>query len=307
MSIISPEIEYVDRSEESIRYLEHGWPTDLCRWHAHAEYELHLILETKGRAFVGDYIGDFQPGDLFLTGPHLPHNWVTDSYNHPVVETRDMLVQFSDESMQGLIRAFPEFRGLTGMLELSRAGLKFKNFPKNRAIQHFKNIRASSQIRRVLAFLDFMEELEASSRLEVLSVGKAGTVSGGKRQSQIGEAVDFIVSHFEEELSVSRVADIVGLSETSFTRHFKNITGHRFTEFVNRVRVGEACRMLVETEDQVSNICFNVGFQNLANFNRQFMKLKGVTPTQFREQTRSGLSANRAVPLQSKSIESLNY
>lgn len=152
-----------------------------------------------------------------------------------------------------------------------------------------------------------MEELEASSRLEVLSVGKAGTVSGGKRQSQIGEAVDFIVSHFEEELSVSRVADIVGLSETSFTRHFKNITGHRFTEFVNRVRVGEACRMLVETEDQVSNICFNVGFQNLANFNRQFMKLKGVTPTQFREQTRSGLSANRAVPLQSKSIESLNY
>lgn len=307
MSIISPEIEYVDRSEESIRYLEHGWPTDLCRWHAHAEYELHLILETKGRAFVGDYIGDFQPGDLFLTGPHLPHNWVTDSYNHPIVETRDMLVQFSDESMQALIRAFPEFRGLTGILELSRAGLKFNNFPINRAVQHFKNIRASNKIRRVLAFLDFMEELEASSNPEVLSVGKAGSVSGGKRQSQIGVAVDFIVSQFDEELSVSRVADLVGLSETSFTRHFKNITGHRFTEFVNRVRVGEACRMLVETEDQVSNICFNVGFQNLANFNRQFMKLKGMTPTQFREQTRTGLSANRAATIKPKSLEGLNY
>ncbi len=261
MSIISPEIEYVDRSEESIRYLEHGWPTDLCRWHAHAEYELHLILETKGRAFVGDYIGDFQAGDLFLTGPHLPHNWVTDSYNHPIVETRDMLVQFSDENMQGLIRAFPEFRGLTGMLELSRAGLKFNNFPTSRAVQHFKNIRASSQIRRVLAFLEFMEEIEASARLEVLSVGKAGTVSGGKRQSQIGEAVDFIVAHFEDELSVSRVADIVGLSETSFTRHFKNITGHRFTEFVNRVRVGEACRMLVETVIRFPTFALMLGFR----------------------------------------------
>jgi AraC-like DNA-binding protein len=65
--------------------------------------------------------------------------------------------------------------------------------------------------------------------------------------------------------------------------------------------------MLVETEDQVSNICFNVGFQNLANFNRQFMKLKGLTPTQFREQTRSGLSANRSVTLKPKSIESLNF
>ena len=132
MSIISPEIEYVDRSVESIRYLEHGWPTDLCRWHAHAEYELHFVLKTQGRAFVGDYICDFQPGDLFLTGPHLPHNWVTDSYNQPTVETRDMLVQFSEESMRALFQAFPEFRTLDTMLELSRAGLKLRDFPRTK-------------------------------------------------------------------------------------------------------------------------------------------------------------------------------
>ena len=306
MSIISPEIEYVDRSEESIRYLEHGWPTDLCRWHAHAEYELHLILETKGRAFVGDYIGDFQAGDLFLTGPHLPHNWVTDSYNEPTVETRDMLVQFSDESMQTLFRAFPEFRGLSGMLELSRAGLKLRNFSKERAIEHFVSIREASQMERVVRFLNFLSEIERRASFEVLSVGKASTVGGGKRQSQIGEAVDYVVEHFAEELSVSRLADLVGLSETSFTRHFKNTTGHRFTEFVNRVRVGEACRLLVETEDQVSNVCFNVGFQNLANFNRQFMKLKSMTPTQFRERTRSGLSKPPTVAEASTAIERLN-
>ena len=78
MSIITPEIEYVDRSIESIRYLEHGWPSDLCRWHSHREFELHLIVATRGKAFVGDYIGEFRPGSLFLTGPYLPHNWVTD-------------------------------------------------------------------------------------------------------------------------------------------------------------------------------------------------------------------------------------
>ena len=69
MSIIQPEIEFVDRSTRSIRYLEHGWPTDLCRWHSHEEYELHFIVETRGKAFVGDYIGDFGPGALYLTGP----------------------------------------------------------------------------------------------------------------------------------------------------------------------------------------------------------------------------------------------
>ena len=306
MSIISPEIEYVDRSVESIRYLEHGWPTDLCRWHAHAEYELHLILETQGRAFVGDYIGDFQPGDLFLTGLHLPHTWVTDSYNHPTVETRDMLVQFSEESMRALFQAFPEFRTLDTMLELSRAGLKLHHFPKEEAIAHLSAIRDAAQVDRVVLFLGFLRAIEQTSTLEVLSVGKASALGAGKRQSQIGHAVDYVVENFAEDLSVNHLAQFVGLSETSFTRHFKATTGHRFTEFVNRVRVGEACRLLVETEEQVSHVCFAVGYQNLANFNRQFMKLKGLTPTQFREHSRSGLGKLPVPSSIPSSLEGLN-
>ena len=70
MSALTPQFEFVDRAGESIRYLEHGWPTDLCRWHSHPEYELHLILETQGKVFVGDYIGEFVPGTLFLIGPN---------------------------------------------------------------------------------------------------------------------------------------------------------------------------------------------------------------------------------------------
>ena len=102
MSIIEPEIEKVDRSTRSIRYLQHGWPSDLCRWHAHEEYELHLVVETRGKVFVGDYIGDFKAGDLFMTGPNLPHNWITDQVWAETVEIRDMLIQFSHESVEKL-------------------------------------------------------------------------------------------------------------------------------------------------------------------------------------------------------------
>ena len=102
MSIMTPKIELVDRTLRSIRYLEHGWPTELCRWHAHEEYELHLVVATRGKAFVGDYIGEFEPGYLYLTGPHLPHNWVTDEVNTDTIPLRDMLVQFSHESVEKL-------------------------------------------------------------------------------------------------------------------------------------------------------------------------------------------------------------
>ena len=91
MSVLTPEFEFVDGTDDSIRYLEHGWPTDLCRWHSHEELELHLITETRGKTFVGDYIGEFVPGSLFLVGPHLPHNWITDEfvalpYSHMVIQ-----------------------------------------------------------------------------------------------------------------------------------------------------------------------------------------------------------------------------
>ena len=86
-----PEFEIVDRSIDSVRYLEHGWPSELCRWHAHNEYELHLITATKGKTIIGDYIGEFGCGDLFLVGPLLPHNWSSYEHQHPV-QIRDRLI-----------------------------------------------------------------------------------------------------------------------------------------------------------------------------------------------------------------------
>jgi len=101
--VLTPEFEFVDGADDSIRYLEHGWPTDLCRWHSHEVLELHLIVEGYGKSFVGDYIGEFAPGALFLIGPHVPHNWVTDEFgDFEAIPLRDMLVQFSLGSIQKL-------------------------------------------------------------------------------------------------------------------------------------------------------------------------------------------------------------
>ena len=123
MSILTPEFEFVDQASESVRYLQHGWPTDLCRWHSHEVYELHLITATRGKAFVGEDIGTFAPGALYLVGPNLPHNWVTDEVGpYEPVALRDMLVQFSQESIDRMRTAFPEFRDLDHMLQKIAGG-----------------------------------------------------------------------------------------------------------------------------------------------------------------------------------------
>ncbi len=289
MSIIRPEIEIVDRTVDSIIYLEHGWPNDLCRWHSHEEYELHLVTATRGKAFVGDYIGDFQPGTLYLTGPNLPHNWITDEVWKEPVEVRDMLVQFSQSSVDHLTSAFSEFKEVRQLLLMAQSGIEFTGFNPTFARGHFESIRDNKGPERILAFIRFLVRLNEHAEKKTLSVSKISQPEGGSRHARIGQVVDYIVENFAEEISVERAAEIAAMSPATFSRNFQQVTGNRFVEFVNRVRVGQACGMLYATDEPVSAICYDVGFQNLANFNRHFLKMKEMTPSAYRETARKEL------------------
>tara|TARA_B110000046_G_scaffold32445_2_gene34790 strand:- start:2910 stop:3794 length:885 start_codon:yes stop_codon:yes gene_type:complete len=285
-----PQFEVVDRSNRSIRYLEHGWPTDLCRWHAHEEYELHLIVETRGKAFVGNFIGNFEPGSLFLTGPNLPHNWVTDSVSTEKIEIRDMLVQFSQKSFEKLAEGFPEFGGIRKMLDLAASGILFKGFNPTFARGHMEAIRDNTGPERILAFIRFLVRLNEHAEKVTLSETKLVNADGNSKYARIGNIIDHILENFDVDLNAVDAAEMAGMSLTTFGRNFSSVTGHSFVEFVNRVRIGQACGMLYASDDQVTSICFDVGFKNVANFNRHFLKIKGMTPSVYRETARKQLS-----------------
>ena len=290
MSIIAPEIEMVDRKTRSIRYLEHGWPSELCRWHAHEEYELHLITATRGKAFVGDHIGDFKAGDLFMTGPNLPHNWITDQVWSEPVAIRDMLVQFSHSSVEKLAEGFPEFAQVLQMLKLAQSGILFEGFNPTFARGHMEAIRDNKGAERILAFVRFLVRLNEHAEKKTLSSAKLIQPEGGSKQARIAEVVDYIVKNFSEGLTLAQAAEMAGMTEITFSRNFQAVTGHSFVVFLNRIRIGEACGMLYASDDQIIMIAEMAGFKNLANFNRHFLKLKGMTPSEYRDTARRDLA-----------------
>jgi len=290
MSIIAPEIEMVDRKTRSIRYLEHGWPNELCRWHAHEEYELHLITATRGKAFVGDHIGDFKAGDLFMTGPNLPHNWITDQVWSEPVAIRDMLVQFSHSSVEKLAEGFPEFAQVLQMLKLAQSGILFEGFNPTFARGHMEAIRDNKGAERILAFVRFLVRLNEHAEKKTLSSAKLIQPEGGSKQARIAEVVDYIVKNFSEGLTLAQAAEMAGMTEITFSRNFQAVTGHSFVVFLNRIRIGEACGMLYASDDQIIMIAEMAGFKNLANFNRHFLKLKGMTPSEYRDIARRDLA-----------------
>ncbi len=266
-----------------IRYLEHGVPSALVRWHYHDEYELHLICASSGKVFVGDYIGQFAPGHLVLTGPRVPHNWVSMDLPDEGIKLRDMVIQFRHPPMESLIGTIPELKPIAPLLSRAGHGIEFFGMSEQ-ARQRFVRIRESGGLARFTEFLTLLGELAENGNYRLLSTAPMQSSEDDASLERIGTVINFIVENYSKQLSMRELARQIDMSERMFTRFFRTATGNSFTDFVNRLRVNKACQLLMETERYVTNICYDAGFNNVANFNRRFLELKGMTPKQFRQQ-----------------------
>jgi AraC-like DNA-binding protein len=266
-----------------IRYLEHGVPSALVRWHYHSEYELHLICASSGKVFVGDYIGQFAPGHLVLTGPRVPHNWVSLDTPPEGVKLRDMVIQFSHGPLAQMAGAIPELKAIMPLLQRASYGIEFFDLSESARVK-FARIRDSTGLPRFIEFLALLGELAESGNYQLLSTVPMQASDDDDALARINTAVDFIVQNLSNQFSMKELADHLNMSERMFTRFFRSATGNSFTDFVNRLRINRACQLLMETERYVTNICYDAGFNNVANFNRRFLAFKGMTPKQFRQQ-----------------------
>ena len=282
--VTDPSYELMDDHEGlSIIYRQHGFPCPLVRWHFHKEYELHLIVASAGKVFVGDYIGNFTPYSLFLTGPNLPHNWISQVAPDEVVDKRDMLVNFTDELLENGHQVFAELRQLTPLLERSRYGIEFRDTTLiMRAAELMQAIADSRGVSRLGHFFILMELLAGCERYQLLSATTSLQLADESSVDRTNRAVDYIFAHYGRELSLEEVAEHLGMKPTYFSRVFKQATGRSFVEFVNRLRISKSCELLADGDRPVTQVCFESGFNNISNFNRRFQQLKGMTPSHYR-------------------------
>ena len=282
---IKPEFEWVEqRGDRSIRYLDHGYPHMLVRWHYHEEYELHLITETSGKVFIGDYIGNFSPNSLILVGPNLPHNWISNIEKGERVELRDRVINFSHDLITACDSVFPETRALAPFWQRAEYGIEFLDATKiPEAVALFEEIAESTGFRRLTRFWTLIELLAAMTDYRVLSSSTYLPITDEKILNRLNQALDLIFEHYHTGISLEEVAAHVNVSPTYFSKFFKKATGHRFIEFINSLLINKACEHLAHSDEPITEICFLVGFNNIANFNRRFYDVKKMTPSEYRK------------------------
>lgn len=251
--------------------------------HYHDEYEINLVMNCAGKRFVGDSIDDFHDIDLAMIGPCLAHAWRGDQVqgNHVIT------IQFSDELLDLPIMSKRLFAPIRSLLVESRRGLCFPRATAERVGEKIVNITHMHGFQTVLEFFSLLNELSNADSYTLVSnrYDTHDTVMTSKSR-RIAKVCEYMETNFANNMPLTDVARLVGMSDSAFSHFFKSKTNTRFIDYLNELRIAKACQLLTDTSHTVSEICYECGFNNMSNFLRLFKKKKGQTPVEYREYIR---------------------
>jgi len=290
-----PDLEMVEVPRNgSFKVWAHGYPYRTVRWHFHPEYEIHLITATSGRAFVGDHIGTFQPGNLMLTGPNLPHNWISDIPEGTEVSRRCLVLQFTAEFASGVVALFPEMAFLEKLLAEADRGVEFTLQTGQAAQPIMDELLVASGGRRLELLFALLSLLQADRRRRLLASAGYRPVPADTMGQPLNHVLAHISRNLAHDLREGDLATLSGYSRSAFCRAFQRHTGMTFVSYVNGLRISRACELLTDSQRRITDICFEVGFSNLSNFNRQFLAQKSMPPSAYRNHHRGQAAVGHA-------------
>ena len=267
---------------EAFFWSHDDYPCEVSAWNLHADHEIHLVTNASGVALVGDHIGRFEPGYVCIVGGGLPHDWVAEIASGEIIPKRDVVLQFSAERVRAAAALLPELAELDHFLSLSLRGLEFHGETRHRAAALMLRIGEATGSARLALFIELLAQLSRSKDYVVLSSSDFVPNVDADTIAMIDRVQSYIFERLKREIHMREVADLVGMGESAFSRFFKRNSGNSFTDYVTRLRISQACGLLADSRIPITDICFDVGYTNISNFNRLFRKVRGVTPSDYR-------------------------
>jgi AraC-like DNA-binding protein len=248
------------------------------QWHFHHEYELTLIAAGHGTRIVGDCVQAYEPGDLVLIGPQMPHTYVSSPGN---VGQEAIVAQFRRDFLGAELFDRPEFSGAAALLERAARGIGFP--PGTVDVAALTGLPPAE---RTLTLLRFLVRLASCEQARFLAGDQYAPALNRASSDRIDAMVRLMHAAYVRPLGLEEMAEAAHMSPTSASRFFRRTTGSTLTDYLNGLRVSAACHLLRDTDRRISDIAADCGFANLSNFNRRFREIKGFPPREYRRRFR---------------------
>jgi AraC-like DNA-binding protein len=254
-------------------------------WHYHTNFEISFITEGSGKRIVADSIEEFQPGDLVFLGRNLPHVWIADKETR-VLSNRTLemvFLQFTSNILFPQLLALPEFSSVKRALELSERGIQIVSQTLNEVSEIMLQLPYLKNFDRMLQFfrlMDIIGKSDTNINLASEDFIRKRFKTGNMRIATIHE---YLMNNYHEEVNLKKMAELVNMAEGSLCRFFKENMGITLFEYLNQIKTEFACKLLMDMDLSIMEVCFDSGFNNLSHFNKQFRKTTGIPPSEYRK------------------------
>lgn len=254
-------------------------------WHYHPELELVYILENSGTKYVGDSMEKFSPGEIVLMGKNLPHMWLNDTeiYAQEGKSQANAIVLYFMESFSENLLRLPEMTSILNLFEKARRGIKFQGKGNKIILEKLLKMQEATDLEKFIKLIDILNDLSSHEDFSFLSsssfVGSIDNVI--KINNKIARVQNYVVNNFKNGIHLEVAAGLANMNSSAFSRYFKQVQNKTFTQYVIEIKIGYACKLLIEEDYNIAEVCYESGFQNLSNFNRKFKEIKKISPSEF--------------------------
>lgn len=283
---MKPIFEKIPKSEDQSFYIEKvikPYFTDL--WHFHPEIEILFIIDGFGTKYIGDSINTFYSTDIVIIGSNTPHVWSSNSdYLSPEnkLVSSAICIQFREDFMGMSSRGIPELHIINKFLNEAKRGIQFVNRTQDLLAKQIEKLPSLFGMDRLLGLLMILNIMSKSNDIKYLSPPNCKpSIINSEDRNRMETIFRYVIQNYTNQIFLEEIASLANLTPHSFCRYFKSRTGKVFSSFVNEVRIGNSCKLLLENNGDISQVCYASGFNYLSNFNRQFKKIKGLTPSEF--------------------------
>ena len=249
-------------------------------FHMHEKYEITLIVNGAGTRIIGDNIDTFNAGDVVILAPMLPHQWKSS----PLDSTRNVKATtiFLDEHFPTAdFQKLQEYQEVHRFLTLAKRGIQLTGNLKKYIAEKITKLDGVENMELILSIFTMLNEIIHSEEYFPIS-NEHYIINQNFDTGRISIITEYINQNLYKNIGIAELASLVCLHPNSLSRIFKQSTGYSIIEYVNRIRIAMACKLLDETNETIVNIGFKCGFQNPSYFNRIFKKIKKTTPSKYR-------------------------
>jgi AraC-like DNA-binding protein len=248
-------------------------------WHIHPEYEIVYIKNGSAEQHVGSHFSKYTNGTLLFIGPNIPHS---NMGNFDYDDNLAVVIQMSRDFLENKIGSIQEFSFINNLIKQSKQGIWFGSEIQNELRPKLESIDKYDSYNKLICLIEILKSFALTSDYKLLNANEINYNHESNSYNRVAVINKYVTKNFNRTIQLRELADITGLTESSFSRFFKKITGKTFVTFLNEYRVHKACELLTNNNSNISEVMYNTGFNEAAHFSRVFKKHTGYTPREYR-------------------------